>query len=246
AQTITVAFGPGAATSIQIAVNQDGSVPGSIWSYTAVVTPTVSGGSLPVTIAIGGDFTLFNGVTRQRVALLNSDGTGNGPFNSISGFNAGINGLALYSAPAPLAGKILAVGDFSFFSGASRNGVARLNADGTLDVSFNPGTGATNSISVQAAVVQNDGKAIIAGSFILFNGQARIRIARLNTDGSLDSVYQSGLGGFDNTVIAVALQSDQKLIAGGRIGRVNGNTNYANLARLNVHRTLDGSFNNSG
>jgi len=86
-------------------------------------------------------------------------------------------------------GAILAVGSFINWGGFSRKGVARFNTDGSLDTAFDPGTGAPAPTSgslpnVSAVAVQPDGKIIVAGEFVSFNGVKRIGIARLNGDGN--------------------------------------------------------------
>ena len=50
---------------------------------------------------------------------------------------ADVNGLALQRD-----GKVVIAGRFTHVDGINRHGVARLNADGALDLSFNPGSGA--------------------------------------------------------------------------------------------------------
>ena len=63
-------------------------------------------------------------------------------------------------------GKILLGGDFTALSpnggvAATRNRIARLNPDGTLDAAFNPNA----SNSVYAIAVQADGKILASGTF---------------------------------------------------------------------------------
>src|SRR2546428_554657 len=53
-------------------------------------------------------------------------------------FNPGANGI-VYSLAIQSDGKILAGGAFTALGGQTRNRIARLNADGTLDTTFNPG-----------------------------------------------------------------------------------------------------------
>src|SRR5438093_13241310 len=59
----------------------------------------------------------------------------------------------------------------------SRLGIGRLNADGTLDASFNPGaTGDVLSLALQA-----DGKVLAGGNFTVLGGQMRTNIGRLSS-----------------------------------------------------------------
>ncbi|MEM6316297.1 MAG: delta-60 repeat domain-containing protein, partial [Bacteroidota bacterium] len=72
---------------------------------------------------------------------------------------------------------VLIGGDFTSVDGTSRNSIARLNADGSLDTSFDPRFGATSF--VRSVAVQSDGKVLIGGQFTT-NGTSIDRIARLN------------------------------------------------------------------
>ena len=74
-------------------------------------------------------------------------------------------------------GKILIGGYFTSVGGVSRNKIARLNADGTLDISFDPGDGANNSVN--SVALQSDGKILIGGDFTTVGGVSRNGIARL-------------------------------------------------------------------
>ena len=74
-------------------------------------------------------------------------------------------------------GKLLIGGNFTSYNGTPRNRIARLNADGSLDASFNPGTGANSS--VYALALQPDGKLLIGGDFTAYAFTPRTRLARL-------------------------------------------------------------------
>jgi len=86
-------------------------------------------------------------------------------------------------------GKILLGGLFTTVYGASRNRIARLNPDGTLDNTFNPGTGAAGQIgsAVYSIAVQPDTKVLIGGTFTSVNGVARAYLARLMGDLNIPS-----------------------------------------------------------
>jgi uncharacterized delta-60 repeat protein len=185
-------------------------------------------------IIIGGVFNSYNGTARNRIARLNADGSLDATFNPGTGANGPVYTTAVQSD-----GKIIIGGDFSTYNGTARNRIARLSADGSLDATFNPGTGASNFVYTTA--VQSDGKIIIGGDFFTYNGTARNYIARLNADGSLDATFNPGTGA-DNRVYTTALQSDGKIIIGGNFTTYNG-TARNRIARLNTDGSLDGSFN---
>ena len=127
-------------------------------------------------------------------------------FNPGTGANSGVSAIAIQSD-----GKIIIGGQFSTDNGTGRNRIARVNSNGSLDTTFNPGTGADNEVS--AIAIQSDGKIIIGGWFTTYNGTGRNRIARINSDGSLDTTFNLGTGP-NGGVSAIAIQSDGKIIIG--------------------------------
>jgi uncharacterized delta-60 repeat protein len=191
-------------------------------------------------IIVGGEFTSYNGTTRNRLARLNTDGSLDTGFVTTG---TGISDI-VYATTHDSNGKVLVGGLFTNYSGTSRKRIARLNADGTLDAGFTQ-TGTGLSGSVRAIVIDSVGKIIVGGGFTSYNGAARNGIARLNTDGSLDTTFVTSGSGFSGTVYAVALESTGKLIVAGAFTNYNGVT--ANrIARLNIDGSLDTSFAPTG
>jgi uncharacterized delta-60 repeat protein len=135
-------------------------------------------------------------------------------------------------------GKVIAAGRFTFANNVARNRIARFNFNGSLDTSFDPGTGADGEIT--AAVLQPDGRIVVAGRFTSFNGFTHNRVCRLNANGSVDQTF--GLGnGINNAALALALQSDGRIIVGGQFSQID-LTQRFNLARLNTNGSVDLSF----
>ena len=189
-------------------------------------------------ILVGGLFTSFNTQTYNHIARLNPDGSLDSLFNPGAGADN-----AVYALSETFVGgntKIVVGGAFANIGGTPINGIARLNSDGTLDSTFNPGLGANGT--VYALAVQGDGKVVIGGNFTAVNGNTGFNhIARLNTDGSLDTAFNPGTGANDS-VRAIAMQFDGKIILGGLFTSVNGNTNFNHIARLNMDGSLDATF----
>jgi uncharacterized delta-60 repeat protein len=169
-------------------------------------------------------------------ARYNTNGSQDLTFSPAAEFNGLDTVISLTVQPDA---KLLVGGYFATVSGTNRNGIARLNANGTLDHTFNAGTG-TNS-SIVSVVVQPDGKVLIGGHFSLGNSTNRHQIARLNANGSADVAFDAGIGA-DSFIERAVLQSDGKVLIGGYFTTVNG-TNRNHLARLNTTGTLDGNFN---
>ena len=176
----------------------------------------------------GNNGTLHNGATFDPGAGITRP-TGSGAVQQ-----RGV-GLALALQPD---GKILIGGDFTTFNGVARGSVARLSADGSLDTSFNPGSGANGEVNDLA--LQPDGKIVIGGNFTQYNGVARERIARANPDGSLDTSFDPGTGA-NAQVNTITLMSGGRILIGGFFTQVNG-ASRNRIARLNVNGSLDASF----
>jgi uncharacterized delta-60 repeat protein len=172
-------------------------------------------------VIIGSEFYSF------KIARLNADGSLDSSFNPGTGPNAGVTSVALQPD-----GKVLIGGGFTSVNGAARNSIARLNANGSLDASFNPSAAGF----VASIVVQPDGKALIGGDFTAVNGTNRNRIARLNTDGSLDSSFDPGTGA-NGSIVSVALQPDGNVLIAGDFTTVNGVVR-PHVARLYGDSTL--------
>ncbi len=185
-------------------------------------------------IIIGGSFTSFNGTAINRIARLNSDGSLDNNFSIGSGSNGDVNSIAVQND-----GKIIIGGNFSTYNGTSRTRLARLNNDGSLDTTFDTGTGLDSYI--YAVAIQNDGRIVIGGDFTAYNGKRALRIARLNSDGSLDSTVKVGTGP-DQVVRTFAIQNNGKIVIGGNFKSYNGTT-MNRIARLNSDGSLDTSFN---
>jgi len=205
-------------------------------------------------ILVGGTFTTVtpargSETRRPNLVRLNADGTLDTAFDPAP--NSGVNALALQSD-----GKMLIGGQFnSLAPGSSTNTsaqtfgrgfLARLNADGTLDTAHN----ASVNARVSAIVIQSDGKAILGGAFTAIQGTGetepttRNYIARLNPDGAVDQAYNPNA---NRAVLALALQSDGRLLAGGPFTtfQPNGASDWTlrkYAARLNTDGTVDATF----
>lgn len=192
-------------------------------------------------IIIGGQFTTYNGVNVNNIARLNTDGTLDTTFNIGIGFigtNSVFKGIRKIALQAD--GKIIVAGGFISFNGITCKDLVRLNSNGTLDTSFNTGLGFNNNLS--SILLQPDGKIFVCGAFTSFNNIPTNYLVKLNSDGSIDSSFDSTNSGADATINDVAIQTDGKVIIGGSFSNYAG-IPYSKIARLNTDGTLDSSFN---
>ena len=188
-------------------------------------------------ILLGGAFTTLAPkgiapVTRNHIARLNADGTLD------TAFDPNANGL-VYSMAVQPDGKILLGGLFATLSpngggAVTRNHIARLNADGTLDTGFDPNAdGIVHSIAVQT-----NGQILAGGFFNTIGGETRNFIARLDaTTGLADSFDPNA----DATVSAITLQADGKILVGGSFESIGGQPRN-HIARIDAGSGLADSF----
>ena len=201
-------------------------------------------------ILAGGNFNAVGSgmvlTARQNIARFNADGSLD------TGFDPGASGNVLALA-VQADGKIVVGGNFSTLGGGgtgvnTRQGIGRLNANGSIDTVFNPGATAlpTGAVPIfRAIVLQPDGKILLGGDFNGLgggNGTAFVRnfIARLNADagGTVDAAFNPGATSISG-VDTLALQTDGKVVVGGaftRLGDGGGQSGSAGVVRANIGR----------
>ena len=214
--------------------------------------------ALSVTVQPDGKILVagYSGYYDFSLIRLNTDGTldttfnGNGKAIVPVGFSLDV-GRSVTVQPD---GKILVAG----YSNSGINyefSLIRLNADGSLDTSFDGDGKLLVPVAIgyydvgNSVTVQPDGKIIVAG--YSFNGSNQdFSLVRLNADGSLDSTFNGsgkllvpvGSSGDDGN--SVTLQPDGKIVVAG--GSYNGINYDFSLIRLNADGTLDDTFNGDG
>lgn len=193
-------------------------------------------------IVIGGGFTTLNSAAVKYIARLNADGTPDTAFTAAvgSGFSGDVNALAVQPD-----GKIVAGGFFTQFQGAGPAYVARLNADGSKDATFATKVGAGFNLDVYALALQSTGKILVGGGFSQVSGTNAKGIARLGTDGTVDTAFATAVGsGLDGYVYSLGVQSDDKVVLGGAFTTLKGAA-VGYIARLGSDGTPDTAFTTS-
>jgi uncharacterized delta-60 repeat protein len=164
-------------------------------------------------ILVAGDFTLFDNISRNRFARLNSNGTLDTTFN----VGTGADGI-VYTILLQPDGKILLGGDFTTYNGTPCGRIVRLNADGSIDFTFN----AVANDDVRTMVLQPTGKILIGGKFTNYNSSGTSYLVRLNPDGSHDNTFNAGNSGPNGQVNVIVLLSNSQPIIGGEFTAYNG------------------------
>ena len=142
-----------------------------------------------------------------------------------------------------LTGKILVAGEFTSFNAQTRQYIARLNTDGSVDPTFDPGVNGPNNPIYAMAFAPNGSTNVpimIGGAFTSIGGQLRGGIARLNLDGTLDTSFAPLLGA-NGVVRAVAVQPSGSVLLGGEFTRLD-NIVFNRLGRLGSNGHVDTTF----
>ena len=188
-------------------------------------------------IYVGGGFTTYKGSTQNRLIRLNMNGTKDTSFNIGTGFDGSVEAINIDRVNS----KIYVGGEFTTYNGSTQKYIVRLNLDGSLDNTFNIGSG-FNSTVTNIKIDNINQKIYVVGDFTTFQGVTQRRLIRLNMDGSKDTSFNIGTG-FNDAVYALNIDTiNQKIYAGGWFTTFNGGAQNR-LIRLNMDGTKDNTFN---
>jgi uncharacterized repeat protein (TIGR01451 family)/uncharacterized delta-60 repeat protein len=215
-----------------------------------VLSQTPKTNQIDGSIMMVGLFTQVDQVNRAGIARLNLDGSLDETFNPGAGADSTVFAIAEQFLPAaqtnlPNVPYYVIGGNFANFDGFPSSGVARLTAAGQLDPNFNIGAGVSGSnVAVHVVAVEPNNQILVGGDFTSFNNAPHHHLVRLNVDGSVDTNFAAFDGvksDINGSVRAVAVQPDSRILIGGLFTSVNG-SNYNYIARLNTDGTLDTNF----
>ncbi|MFN0034938.1 MAG: T9SS type A sorting domain-containing protein [Saprospiraceae bacterium] len=155
-------------------------------------------------------------------------------------------------------GKIVVAGDtwVPGTAGSGRLTLLRYLPNGDPDNTFNGSGKLTATVAnmgaySQALAIQPDGKIIAAGA-VNNNTQSRIALFRFNADGSpdnafdVDGVVTTDVGTTYQSLSALALQPDGKIIVGGYAGNANEPFDQFLVVRYKPNGMLDNTFDGDG
>lgn len=226
-------------------------------------------------IVVTGTSTPAGGTSNIILARMNSNGTLDASFGAGNGDGTpdGIVSIDLGGYRNDIAsalaiqsdGKIVVAG-LTTISESKNIVLARVNANGALDITFGAGVEdgtpyGVVSISLgdgddvaNALAIQTNGKIVVAGTTKASDGTTNAAVARLNADGTLDSTFGAGtgdgtpdgvvgvsFGAGNDTANDVAIQADGKILVVGTTTATDRSTNVA-VARFTTSGNLDTSF----
>lgn len=196
-------------------------------------------------IWIGGNFLTFQTAETPYLARVNgTDGeeTLDIALNVASGFN---NYVETIEQMPDASGRLYVGGQFTTYQGTTVNRIVRLNANGSIDPTFNTGTGFNNIVySIRVDPVTGD--VYVGGAFTSYNGTTNVnRLARLKPDGALDTTFLTPLAttGASTGSVTRILLTDNALFLAGSFTVINGVAN-ARIAKLLKTGSFDTSFSN--
>lgn len=196
-------------------------------------------------ILIGGDYNRYNGTVVSRYTRLNSDGTVDASFFNVD--DLGIEIASVYTSLVLPSGDFIVGGNFEKHHSYKKSGIIKLTSSGQVDLSFNSGHGPTQEYygtEIREITKASENKFYVSGVFREYDDVFSRNIARVNSDGSIDTSFSTGtnelINGFDDKVHDVIEQQSGKVIVVGAFETYNGNP-APGIARLNN----DGSFDNS-
>lgn len=171
---------------------------------------------------------------RGILARLDREGIEEPVLNSI------VEGTPLCLASQPDDG--LWLGGGILLPGGSIPTLVRLDRANSVTAALALTRGAWGMEDVRCLAWQADGKLLVGGAFGTLGGKARLSLARLNTDGTVDEGFQAGV---DGIVGALAVQPDGRILVGGSFSKLAGE-NCRGLGRLLPDGRFDASFANAG
>lgn len=193
---------------------------------------------------VAGEFTYLNSTNlNTTIVKLTKSGAIDPSFNSTTNINGAITAMEVDAAT----GKIYISGLFTSVCGQPRKHIACLMPDGTIDTTFQVGTGFTGSFGQSPPYCMKllpDGNLLVGGDFMFYNGTLANKFCKITPTGAIDNVFTANItgGGFNGIVRAMDVLNDGKIIVGGSF------TNalsfpYNKLACLNSDGSINTSFN---
>ncbi len=187
-----------------------------------------------------GSFDTYKSNSNVGLVRINSDGSYDAGFPVGSpGFNSAVYTVAVATDGS---NDVYAGGNFTFYQGVNRNFLVRLNSNATVDGGFAVGTNLGGAVTSLAVALDGSNDVYIGGQFTNYGATPLSRIARLNSNGTIDAGFNIGAG-FDAEVVKVLPATDGSfdLYVGGSF------TTYAavssnGIVRLNSDGSIDAGF----
>jgi hypothetical protein len=205
-------------------------------------------------IYVGGAFTSYKGVTANRLIRLNLDGSKDTGFVNTTGFNSIVFSIATdaaFSSPS----SIYVGGRFTTWKGTTSNRLVKLDNTGTIDTSFDIGSGLAAGVTNTEArklILDGSGKIYVGGNFTSYNGTSANRIVGIDINGDINAGFDYGTA-FSGGIVSDLIPSNEneftfsKIYAVGTFTDYKGASNNNRIILINSDGSKDATFvNNPG
>ncbi len=196
---------------------------------------------------VGGNFTQVNGITRNRIARLNANGSLDTSFVP-DGFNGDVYAMALANNPVS-SGKVLYVGGAFTLMGTTATGrFVRLSENGQADSNFVSGTAFDGNVNALAVSYQEDDHSVfVGGNFLKYNSSVAnvTRIVKLASDGSIASGFEPGSGLNGSVQALLWMPGEGALYVGGAFSRYQTSIVANRIVKLDNSGGVSSGFNAS-
>jgi uncharacterized delta-60 repeat protein len=220
----------------------------------AVAIEPYSGSEYSIYVG-GGDFNVLDtDPIPTGIVKISDDGTGGIGINKEwfydeeGGFDRNVYAIAIDAN-----NKVIIAGEFTEYRTVDENkapiiipanGIIRLRPNGLYDDTFVYGTGfdVNKNIGPQTIAIQPDGKILVGGGFSRYNGTTANKIIRLNSDGSIDTTFNTDTG-FNDIVYSITLQPEYGILIGGKFTSYKGDAvSLRHILRLNDSGSILNKF----
>lgn len=183
---------------------------------------------------VSGYFTEYQGKRAPGLIRLKSKGKRDKSFKPGSGPNGPVESIIPLND-----GKLLIGGNFTTYGGQAMGNIARLNADGSLDTSYQP---AEFNDQVSAMALMRNGSLLVAGFFTSYGSQAVTGgLVKLNPDATLDTSFAAPADLQPGSVQSLLKLKNGKALVGGTFPSY-GSSSGGGLAQVNSDGSVDSEF----
>ncbi|HJO08533.1 MAG TPA: Calx-beta domain-containing protein, partial [Verrucomicrobiota bacterium] len=185
-------------------------------------------------LLLAGEFGVINGIIRSGIARLNSKGILDNEFDVQDGTNGLIKDILPLSD-----GSMIIVGDFTTVSGTARNRIAKINSDGYLNDSFDPGSAFDEIVYTIRQL--SDGNLLVLGGYQNYKGRTRRGLVILDAGGNDVTPWGNDVGSAGAIYSAVQL-ADGSFVLGGDFEQFSNNALAQKVAKIDAKGVLDIEF----
>lgn len=139
-------------------------------------------------------------------------------------------------------GKFILGGSFSSYNALNSRGIVRIDSNGSIDASFNSGSGVSTRINKLRML--SDGRIYAGGTFASYNGTNINNLIRLMPNGNIDPSFATGSGP-NNEILAIGVCEDSSIIVSGFFSQYQGQP-VTQPIRIRPNGQRDTSFNPGG